>query len=341
MSRIQFAHSYQYIISLENLLEAWRKFVNGKRSRKDVQEFEQDLMGNIIALHRDLAAKTYRHSSYKPFNIADPKPRNIHKAIVRDRLLHHALYRTLYPFFDKTFIPDSYSCRLNKGTHKAMNRFRCFVYTVSKNHTKTAWVFKGDIRKFFSSIDHRILGDIIKEYIPDEDVGWLVAQVVDSFCSIKNGVGLPLGNLTSQLLVNVYMNEFDQFVKHTLKAKYYIRFADDFVVVSPERAWLENAFPKIEGFLWEKLRLQLHPDKISIQTISAGVDFLGWVHFPDHRVLRTTTKKRMFRQIHEKNGKTETVQSCLGLLSYGNTEKLKKEVVETADIVSGKVNDRN
>ncbi|MCK9588627.1 MAG: hypothetical protein M0Q93_04585, partial [Terrimicrobiaceae bacterium] len=106
------------------MLEAWKEFLRGKRSRKDVQEFELNLMANVLALHRDLANKTYRHSPYQAFNISDPKPRNIHKASVRDRLLHHAIYRVLYPFFDKTFIADSYSCRLDKGTHKAINRLR-------------------------------------------------------------------------------------------------------------------------------------------------------------------------------------------------------------------------
>src|SRR3989344_5433672 len=133
--RKQFVHTYEDIISLENLLAAWQEFVVGKRSRKDVQEFEQRLMCNVISLHDDLAAKTYEHSPYEGFTISDPKPRNIHKASVRDRLLHHALYRQLYPYFDARFIADSYSCRLDKGTHKALDRFRAFAYKVSRNHT--------------------------------------------------------------------------------------------------------------------------------------------------------------------------------------------------------------
>ena len=332
--KIKFTHNYDSIISLENLLEAWREFVRGKRSRKDVQEFERNLMGNVISLHQDLAAKIYRHAPYEAFNISDPKPRNIHKASVRDRLLHHALYRNLHPFFERTFIADSYSCRLGKGTHKAIERFRVFAYQVSKNHTKTAWVLKGDIRKFFASVDHTILTKIITRHISDKDVIGLLSQVVESFYSTRVGIGLPLGNLTSQLLVNVYMNEFDQFVKHRLKAKHYIRYADDFVVLSQDKKWLLDVLPKIENFLRGELCLELHPDKVSIRTLASGVDFLGWVHFPDHRVLRTTTKKRMFRRIQEKNGKPETAQSYLGLLGHGNAEKLKQEVTEMADILS-------
>lgn len=332
--KIQFTHNYEYIISLENLLQAWREFANGKRTKKDVQEFERNLMGEIIELHQELAAKTYRHSSYHAFNISDPRPRNIHKAAVRDRLLHHALYRTLYPFFERTFIADSYSCRLNKGTHKAMNRFRTFAYQASKNHTKTVWVLKGDIRKFFASIDQNLLIEIVANYIPDPDILWLISQIVGSFHSTRKGVGLPLGNLTSQILVNVYMNKFDQFAKHTLKAKYYIRYADDFVILSQNKSLLLGMLTQIENFLRDELRLELHPYKVSIQTIASGVDFLGWVHFPDHRVLRTTTKRRMFCRIHEKSGKIEMVQSYLGLLGHGNAGELKQEVMGTGEYVA-------
>lgn len=284
-------------------------------------------MSNILSLHRDLASKTYQHSLYEAFNVSDPKPRSIHKASVRDRLLHHALYENLYPFFDRTFISDSFSCRKWKGTHKAMDRFRDFAYKVSKNHTKTAWVLKGDIRKFFASIDHNVLMEIIGRYIPDTDIKELLSKIITSF-SVKEGVGLPLGNLTSQILVNIYMNEFDQFMKHKLKAKYYIRYADDFVVLSDDKTHLENLIPQIQKFLWDRLRLELHPNKLYIKTVASGVDFLGWVLFPDHRVLRTVTKKRMFRGIQRKQGKEETVQSYLGMTTHGNGYKLKKLIVD-------------
>jgi len=267
---IQFIHKYDHIISLENLLEAWKEFLNGKRLRKDVQIFERNLMSNIITLHKELVAKTYTHSPYQAFNISDPKPRNIHKAAVRDRLLHHALYRKLYPFFDKTFINDSYSCRLNKGIHKAINRFRQFAYIESENHTKTLWVLKCDIRKFFGSIDHFTLKEIIKSYISDEDIRWLLGRIIDSFQPIREGMGLPLGNLTSQLLVNIYMNEFDHFVKRKLKAKYYIRYADDFIILSTDKRKLEEMLLSIESFLRDRLKLELHPDKVFIKSFGSG-----------------------------------------------------------------------
>jgi RNA-directed DNA polymerase len=336
MSILQFGNTYNNIISIENLLEAWREFVCGKRSRKDIQEFEQNLMGHIILLHNDLIIKQYRHSPYETFNISDPKPRNIHKATVRDLLLHHALYRTLYPFFDKTFIAHSYSCRVDKGVHKALNTFRSFLYKASENHTKTVWVLKCDIRKFFASIDHSILTKIIKGYISDTDIQCLMTEVIRSFNGTREGF-LPLGNLTSQILVNIYMNKFDQFMKHTIKAKYYIRYADDFVVLSQDKRWLEDIRQKIEVFLKNELYLELHPDKTSVTTISSGIDFLGWVHFPDHRVLRTKTRKRMLSGVRKNKGRDETVQSCLGLLTHGNAKKITNEVLSLAEIVKSEV----
>jgi retron-type reverse transcriptase len=333
--------NFEKIISVENLLLAWKEFLRGKRNRKDVQKFQLHLMDNILFLHQDLENKTYIHGEYHAFNISDPKPRQIHKAIVRDRLLHHAIYRILYPYFDTKFVHDSYSCRVDKGIHKAINRFRSFSYKVSKNNTKTYWVLKCDIKKFFANIDHNILKNILSKTVFGKDILWLLSQVIDSFsfnCTGNSYVnqisamadmpkGLPLGNLTSQLLVNIYMNEFDQFVKRELKVKYYIRYADDFVILSDNRNYLENLLSKISDFLEEKLRLQLHPNKVFIKTIFSGVDFLGWMHFPKHRVLRTSTKRRMLKNL--KNNKKEgTLQSYLGMLKHGNTYGLEKQIRE-------------
>ena len=158
---------------------------------------------------------------------------------------------------------------------------------------------------------------------------WLLEKVIDSFnTKDKINVGLPLGNLTSQLLVNIYMNKFDQWMKHRMKAKYYIRYTDDFVVLNQDKDCLLELLPKIADFLEEELKLTLHPDKIFLKTFSSGLDFLGWVNFSDHRILRTTTKRKMFRKIKESDGKIEMVQSYLGLLSHGNSKKLNNEVMK-------------
>jgi retron-type reverse transcriptase len=305
---------------------SWQEFLRGKKKRKDVAEFSLHFMDNILALHRELSLQTYQHGSYHAFKINDPKPRDIHKASVRDRLLHHALCRVLYPYFEKQFIHDSYSCRENKGTHRAVDRFRDFARKVSRNNTRTVWVLKCDIRKFFANIDHAILMNILRKNIKDSDALVLLEQIIGSFHSQDRlGVGLPLGNLTSQLLVNVYMNEFDQFAKRKLKAEYYVRYADDFIFLNEDRGYLEELLPQISGFLGEELKLSLHPDKVSIKTFASGVDFLGWVNFTHHRVLRTKTKQRMFQRLKQSR-KAETRASYLGLLSHGNTHGVAQEI---------------
>ena len=323
--KITDSHRFEDVIHLENLLLAWQEFLPGKRKKKDVQKFQLHLMDNILALHQDLTSGAYRHGGYQQFNISDPKSRIIHKATVRDRLLHHAVYRILYPFFDDTFIADSFSCRVEKGTHKALRRFRDFGRIVSKNNTRACWILKCDIKKFFASIDQNTLLNILDGRISDKRIVRLVENIIVSFNSGRPRTGLPLGNLTSQLFCNIYMNQFDQFVKHQLKVKHYIRYADDFVIFSKDKKYLEDTILNIGGFLENKLKLTLHPDKVFIKTLSSGVDFLGWIHFFDHRVLRTVTKRRMLTKL-VKTQKLEVVNSYLGLLKYGNSYKLKEKL---------------
>ena len=330
--------SYKEIFSFANLFSAWREFQNEKRKKKDVMEFAENIIHNLSVLENDLLSGSYLHGGYFYFKIADPKPRDIHKALVRDRVVHRAIYRALYPYFDNKFIYDSYSCRLKKGTHKSINRFRDFSRIVGKNNTKTCWVLKCDIRKFFASIDHDILKRILAKYITDKDTLWLLSQVIDSFLTkdatnsamaefVASGEkGLPLGNLTSQLLVNIYMNEFDQYVKRELKVKYYIRYADDFVIFSGDKKYLKNTMDQMKNFLGKDLKLNMHPDKVFIKAINSGLDFLGWVNFSKHRVLRTATKKRMFRKLKENNYKKESLNSYLGMLSHGNGYKLELKI---------------
>jgi len=320
-----FLVNYDDIISVDNLLSAWKEFIVGKKSKPGVLDFSLNLIDNILQLNDEFANKTYRHGGYKSFYITDPKLRHIHKASVRDRLVHHAIYRQLYPFFAKIFIADSYSCQLAKGVHKAVARFKIFTRQSGRNNTTTCWVLKCDIKKFFESIDHDVLLKILSEYITDSNIINLLAEIVRSF-EVKLNKGVPLGNLTSQLFTNVYMNRLDQFVKHNIKAKYYIRYADDFVFLSHDKAWLENTLIEVRNFLWDRLRLQLHPNKASISTVASGVDFLGWVSFPKHRILRTKTKRRMMSRIKE-SPTPETLASYLGLLKHGNTFQLQEELL--------------
>jgi len=316
------------MVSVENLLAAWQEFLPGKRAKRDVAAFGANLLDNVIELHEDLATGHYRHGGYAHFRVADPKPRDIHKASIRDRLLHHAIHRQLYPFFDRMFIADSFSCRVGKGTHAALDRFRRMAWKESRNGSRTCWALKCDVRKFFASVDHAILRRILTEYVLDKKIAGLLEEVIESF-EVAPGKGLPLGNLTSQLFANVYLNELDQFVKHFLKAKRYIRYADDFVVFSYDRQFLNTVLSSIRVFLRDRLALEFHPDKIFIKTIASGVDFLGWVHCPDYRTLRTATKRRMFRRINESPA-AETPASYLGMLSHGDAFKISQDVRNAA-----------
>jgi len=178
------------------------------------------------------------------------------------------------------------------------------------------------------------LKNILSRHIPDADILWLLYQVIGSF-NTKNtpGAGLPLGNLTSQLLVNIYLNEFDQFIKRELKINCYIRYADDFVILHENRQFLESIVPKISKFLESKLKLVLHPNKLRLQTLASGMDFLGWVNFANHRVLRTSTKRRMFKKLGVNNSK-ETVASYLGMLSHGNSYNIRQSILKKMTTVA-------
>jgi retron-type reverse transcriptase len=316
--------SFEEVVSMENLCEAWQEFIRGKRKKKDVQAFTLRLGDEIAELHKDLISDEYEHGGYSHFRINDPKPRDIHKAKVRDRLLHHAIHRRLYPFFASLFISDSFSCQKGKGLHRALERFITLANKASKNNSRTCWVLKCDIRKFFASIDHRILIDILRGRISNPRLLNLLECVIRSF-EAQTGKGIPLGNLTSQLFANVYMNEFDQFVKHDLRMKYYARYADDFVFLSHDRSELLSCLPKIAAFLSGPLALDLHPDKVFVKTLSSGVDFLGWVHFSHHRVPRTKTRQRMNTRICH-NPNRRSVESYLGLLSHGDAYEISRRL---------------
>ncbi len=319
--KIKLVHNFEEIVSVENLLEAWGEFLKGKKQKTDVQQFKLNLMDNIFSLHIDLINHTYKHGGYQAFNICDPKPRNIHKAGVCDRLVHHSVYRILYPFFDRTFVDGSFSCRKNKGTHAAIEKFYQYFYQVSQNNTRTCYCLKMDIRKFFANIDHEILLKILKQHIDDQKIIWLLENIIASFSSKEKGVGLPLGNLTSQLFVNIYMSEFDQFAKHWLKEKYYIRYADDFVILSRNYQHLAKTVYPVQSYLKKIMKLEVHPDKISIETFASGLDFLGYVNFPDHRILRTRTKRRMLKRINYRN-----LASYLGLLKHCNGCNIREAI---------------
>ncbi|MEW5907964.1 MAG: reverse transcriptase domain-containing protein [Patescibacteria group bacterium] len=266
---------FDEIISLDNLFLAWREFRKGKRNKSDVQEFEFNLEDNLFQLHQELKTKTYQHSHYIPFNICDPKPRKIHKAIVKDRVLHHAVFRILYPIFD--------------------------------------------------SVDQDILLKLIKRKVNNADAVWLIERIIKSFKD-----GLPLGNVTSQLFANIYLDELDQFIKHNLRVKYYLRYCDDFLILGEEK-YLKNLIKSINNFLINKLKLSLHPDKIIIRKYYQGIDFLGYIVLPYHRVLRTKTKKRILKKIRNNPKNLQSINSYLGILKHCRGYKIKKIIEKIYD----------
>jgi RNA-directed DNA polymerase len=335
---------FEQIISPENLFSAWDAFKSDKRNKPDVAHFEWQLEKNIFELHRELKNKTYRHGSYSGFYITDPKQRHIHKAAVRDRVLHHAVFSIINPIFERTFIPRSFSCRIGYGTHKGVAAFERMARKISRNGTRRCFVLKCDVRKFFDTVDHKILLSILRGRIKDEDAMWLLNEIIESYSSsfstIFDRKGVPIGNLTSQLFANVYMDGFDHFVKENLRVQHYARYTDDFVIISGDATYLENLLPRIREFLRQKLALDLHPGKIGIHKFHGGVDFLGYIVFPDYRLIRAKTKRRIFTKLRKRTsdyraGKItqatleQSLQSYLGVLSHANarklTEKLKNE----------------
>lgn len=315
---------FEKITSAENLFAAWRGFRRGKRDKPGVPEFERCIEDNIFELADALRSGRYRHGSYKRFLVRDPKLRVIHKATVRDRLVHHAVHRILYPVLDRSFIFDSYSCRIGKGTHAAVCRFEVFARKVSRNYRGPCWVLKFDIKRFFDSVDHAILLDCLKRRIDCSDTICLLEEIVGSF-ALQNTPpkhGLPLGNLTSQLFANVYLDAFDHFVKERLGIRHYIRYTDDAVILHHDPAFLEMLLGPIAVWLWEERRLALHPRKVEIRKLTQGIDFLGYVSLPKHRVLRTKTKKRMMRRIDRKN-----TSSYLGVLKHCEGYTLRKAII--------------
>jgi len=332
---------FNKIVSAENLFSAWDKFKPDKQKKQDVQQFEWRLEENIFRLHRELKNKTYKHGAYVSFYIHDPKQRRIHKAVVRDRILHHAIFNIVDPIFEPTFISNSMSCRIDKGTHKGVYNLYAKLRRVSKNGFKPCFVLKCDIKKFFETVDHSKLLSILRGRIKDKDATWLLTEIIESFSSQYSNIffkkGLPIGNLTSQLFANIYLNEFDQFIKQNLRIKNYIRYTDDFVIISTDRNYLEILVPQIRAFLSDELRLELHPKKVSIRKFSQGVDFLGYITLPYHRVLRTKTKKRIFKKFKRRvfeyrtgiiteQTLNQSLQSYLGALSHANAHTLSDEL---------------
>lgn len=328
------------LISVKNLLGSWEKFSLGKSDKKDVLEFWRNLEENIFNIHFDLKNNNYGHGSYEKFIVCDPKKRIIHKAAVRDRIVHQAVSDYLLKVFDKRFIFDSFASRIGKGTHRAIGRLRLFCKILGRNGSTPCWILKCDIEKFFDNIDHKIIFSLIEKRIKDKKILNLIGEIINSF-EVKKDKGLPLGNLTSQLFANIYLNELDFFIKNILRLENFIRFNDDFVVVHTDKDFLSSLIPVIQNFLKEKLSLSLPEEKIFLRKLDWGVDFVGYVVFPGKILCRTKTKKRIiretirgakdFRHFKMSFGKfSKKSASYLGVLKHCSSFKLRQDILNLA-----------
>ena len=307
---------FEQLITFENIFRAWELFKTGKRKRQDVIHFESSLEDNLFQLRDDLVSGRYRHNPYAPFTIHDPKQRTIHKAVVKDRVVHQAVINVIESLFEGKFIFDSYSCRINKGTHAAVARLRSFLRSATRNGTATVYAVKCDVKKFFASVDHAVLIRLLCGQITDQKMIALLRMIVESF-SVTPGIGLPLGNLTSQLFANVYLHELDWHIKQRMRVRHYLRYCDDFVMLAPSMQEAVRLVEQADDFLRNTLNMQLHPNKIRIRTWRQGVDFLGYVLLPNAIILRPQTAKRAVRCITPENA-----SSYLGLCTHTNAYEL-------------------
>ena len=326
---------YAKLCSYENLEFALQKARKGKTLKPYVVAFEADLPHNLAKLRNELLFQTYHPKPLETFILRDPKTRKISKSDFRDRVIHHAICNIIEPFFEKNFIADSFANRIRKGTLKAIERFEYFARKVSRGFTQPCYVLKADIRHYFDTVDHNILLSLLKKKICDNNIISLITIILNNHQTADKGKGMPLGNLTSQFFANVYLNELDQFVKHTLKANHYIRYVDDFVILDISRQRLAEYKGKIEYFLATRLNLNLHPNKSRILLLENGVGFLGIRLYPHHKriikknVLRfdqklTFLKKQYGAEIIEREKVVEHFEGWLAHIAHANTFKYRE-----------------
>lgn len=326
---------YFKIYDYQNLILAWQNAKRGKSKRRYVKRFQRNLKENLQKLQEELINQTYEPRALKIFILRDPKTRKISKSAFRDRVVHHALCNIIVYGFQKGFIYDSHANQIGKGTLKAIKRFDVFKRKVSRNNTLECYVLKADIKHYFEEIDHAKLIEIIRRKIKDEKVIWLIKQILSANNRTK---GRPLGNLTSQFFANLYLNDLDQFVKHKLKVKYYIRYVDDFVILHESKEQLENWKKEINDFLKERLKIELHPSKSNVLILKNGINFLGFRIFYHHKLIRKSNLKNFERKFNNlrilfdeeiigREKALETLEGWLAYCSHANTHKYRKHLI--------------
>ncbi len=327
------SHKYLYpkIYSLRNLCIAWKGARKGKTKKDYVIEFESKLKENLFQLQKELKEETYQPKPLKTFILRDPKTRKISKSAFRDRIVHHTVYQVIELIFDKTFIDGCCANRKGKGNLYALGLFDKYKKKVSKNNTRNCFVLKADIKHYFFEVNQEVLLNIIRRKIKDEKTISLINKILKNYPNKEKG--MPLGNLTSQFFANVYLNELDYFVKYKLRAKYYIRYVDDFVILHNSKRQLEIWKVEIDKFLRQELKLELHKDKSRIIPLSKGIDFVGFRNFYYFRLLRKRNIKKMLIKIklfregllpYEKL--LESHQGWNAYAKWANSHKLREKV---------------
>lgn len=352
MKRIK--NIYQNIYDFENLFYAYKAAIKNKRYREEVMIYTNKLEDNLIDLQNELMWETYEVGPYSMFYMYEPKKRLIMSLAFRDRVAQHAIYRQLNPLIEKRFIEDSYACRKGKGTHKAIDRLQYWMRQVSRK-PQPYYYLKLDISKYFYRIDHEILKNILAKMIGDRQLLNLLGKIIDceetkfglpvgadigevAFADMLDDVGLPIGNLTSQMFANLYLNELDQFCKHKLRLHYYIRYMDDIIILHHDKRYLEQVRQKIAEFLETELALQLNR-KTCIRPISAGIEFVGYRVWATHRKLRKKTAKKIKRRMCfmfcayaageiDRDTLDRSVASYNGIMMHFNSYGMRKSLNE-------------
>lgn len=314
-----------------NALKAYFKARKCKRYRPEVLEFETDREENLFRAVQILKDGTYQPGQYRVFKVWEPKERIIMALPFFDRVIQHMIVNFIEPIFEKRFIFQSYACRKGKGVHEASETLSKWLYELEVKKGKRIYAIKGDIHHYFQSVDHVILKQEIRRYISDKALLKILDRVIDHNGIFPPGVGIPVGNLTSQLFANVYLNKLDQFVKHEMKVKYYVRYMDDFIILSEDPEELRRLLAEIENFLKRELKLELNP-KTTILAAKNGINFVGYIHYKDHKKIRKDAMRRLKKLLRAfETGEVDleyfdrSVASRFGHMEHADTYNLIKD----------------
>lgn len=309
---------YQQIYSIENLELADRIARKGKQNQPGVIKHEANREVNIKALHEMLKGKTYRTSEYTTFAIYEPKERLIYRLpYYPDRITHHAVMNILEPIFVSTFASCTYNCIKGRGIHAAAKAVKRALNDVEN----TRFCLKLDIRKFYPSVDHDVLKALLRRKFKDADLLWLLNEIIDS------AEGLPIGNYLSQYMANFYLTYFDHWMKEQMGVKYYFRYADDMVILAADKAYLHSLLSAIRLYLEFNLKLEIKGNYQVFPVEARGIDFVGYVFFHKHTLLRKSIKKRFARVLKRSNNK-QSIAAYKGWAKHCNSINLINKLLK-------------